>query len=60
MDRWNSLVRAVAAGQQPAVPVVDLNRRTAPQGRYTDEVEGVQLRYDGLHITRSAGRWLSP
>jgi peptidoglycan/LPS O-acetylase OafA/YrhL len=60
VDRWNALVRAVAAEQQPAVPVIGLNRRTAPQGHYTDEVEGVQLRYDGLHFTRSAGRWLAP
>ena len=60
VDRWNALVREVAAEQHPAVPVVDLNRRTAPQGHYTDEVEGVPLRYDGLHITRSAGRWLAP
>jgi peptidoglycan/LPS O-acetylase OafA/YrhL len=60
VDRWNSLVRQVAAGRHPAVPVVDLNRRTAPQGRYAEEVEGVRLRYDGLHITRPAGRWLAP
>jgi peptidoglycan/LPS O-acetylase OafA/YrhL len=58
VDRWNSLVREVAAAQQWAV--IDLNRRTGPQGRYTNEVEGVRLRYDGLHITRSAGRWLAP
>ena len=28
--------------------------------QYTDEVDGVRLRYDGLHITRPAGRWLAP
>ena len=60
VDRWNSLVRQVAAEQRPAVPVIDLNRRTAPEGHYTEEVEGVRLRYDGLHISRPAGRWLAP
>ncbi len=60
VDRWNDLVRQVAGEQQPAVPVIDLNRRTGPQGRYAERVEGIRLRYDGLHITARAGRWLAP
>jgi hypothetical protein len=51
VDRWNALVRQVAGEQQPAVPVIDLNRRTGPQGRYAERVDGIRLRYDGLHIT---------
>ena len=60
VDRWNALVRRVAAGHRPALPVIDLDRRTGPDGRYTEHVEGVRLRYDGLHITSPAGRWLAP
>jgi len=60
VDRWNALVRQVAAEQDPPVPVVDLNRRTGPEGRYAERVDGVRLRYDGLHLTAGAGRWLAP
>lgn len=64
VDRLNELVRQVAAGHPGVVTVVDLGARTAKAGAYTRSLDGVQLRYDGVHLTpvgaRSLAPWLLP
>ena len=61
---WNRLLRDVAA-DHPGVMVVDLGRRVSPEGRFTWEAGGMQVRSDGLHLTPSGVRdrvapWLMP
>jgi peptidoglycan/LPS O-acetylase OafA/YrhL/lysophospholipase L1-like esterase len=57
-DRWNTLLRATAA---PAgASVVDFGGRTGPHGRYEELVDGVRLRYDGVHLREAAVRALAP
>lgn len=60
VDRWNALVRETAARRRPPLPVVELGARMAPGGGYVNHVDGVRLRYDGLHVTTAAGAWLAP
>ncbi len=60
VDRMNQLVRTVAARQPSLVTVVDVGAKTAKDGAYTRSLDGVQLRYDGVHFTRGGARWLAP
>jgi SGNH domain (fused to AT3 domains) len=59
VDRWNELLRQVAARRQPPAHVLDLGRRLCPDGRFTWHVDGVQVRSDGVHLTPDGVRWLS-
>jgi peptidoglycan/LPS O-acetylase OafA/YrhL len=57
---WNRLLRGVAA-RHPEVQVVDLGRRVSPQGRFSWDAGGVQVRADGLHLTPAGVRtWVAP
>ncbi|HET6816978.1 MAG TPA: SGNH hydrolase domain-containing protein [Mycobacteriales bacterium] len=60
VDAFNHLLRS-ALSAEPRVSFVDLNRRTSG-GRhtYTNVVHGIRLRYDGVHFTLEAGRWIAP
>ena len=61
VDRFNELVRAVAADHPGIVTVVDLNAKTtSTPGRYERSVDGIRLRTDGVHFTQAAGRFLAP
>jgi hypothetical protein len=61
VDRFNQLVREIAAANPDRVTVVDLNAATTDvPGRYTRDVAGVRLRSDGVHFTRQGGRHLAP
>jgi hypothetical protein len=61
VDSLNRVLRSVAAARPDVVRVVDLGRRTsAGQRHFVDEIDGVDLRYDGVHFTPAAGRWLEP
>ena len=60
-DAFNRLLRQFVASEAPGASVVDLNRRTAGGAHhYVARVNGVLLRYDGVHFTPQAGRWLAP
>ncbi|WP_210439622.1 acyltransferase family protein [Nocardioides xinjiangensis] len=57
---WNALLRSVAA-DHPGVQVVDLGRRVSPEGRFTWDAGGYQVRSDGLHLTPSGVQgWIAP
>jgi peptidoglycan/LPS O-acetylase OafA/YrhL len=58
-DRWNTLLRSVI-GKRPDVTVLDLNKKMCPDGYYTNKVDGIKMRMDGVHPTPEAVKWLTP
>lgn len=58
-DRWNKLLRSVI-GKRPDVDVLDLNKKLGPNGYYTNKVDGIKMRMDGVHPTPEAVKWLAP
>ena len=60
VDRLNELVRSVAGRHPGTVNTIDLGGKTAKDGGYTRSLDGVQLRYDGVHLTPTGVRWLAP
>ena len=58
-DRWNTLLRNVI-GVRPNVTVLDLNKKLGPDGYYTNKVDGIKMRIDGVHPTPEAVKWLTP
>jgi peptidoglycan/LPS O-acetylase OafA/YrhL len=58
-DRWNTLLRSVI-GKRPDVTVLDLNKKLCPEGYYTNKVDGIKMRMDGVHPTPEAVKWLTP
>jgi peptidoglycan/LPS O-acetylase OafA/YrhL len=58
-DRWNTLLRSVI-GKRPNVTVLDLNKKLGPDGYYTNKVDGIKMRIDGVHPTPEAVKWLTP
>ncbi|WP_101952177.1 acyltransferase family protein [Mycobacterium sp. 3519A] len=58
-DRWNKLLRSVI-GNRPNITVLDLNKKLGPNGYYTNKVDGIKMRMDGVHPTPEAVKWLTP
>jgi len=59
VNQWNALLRKVVAGRTN-VTVLDLNKKLAPNGGYTNKINGVQVRSDGVHPTPNAVKWMTP
>ena len=59
VNQWNTLLRKVVNGR-PNVTVLDLNKKLGPNGSYTNKINGVQVRSDGVHPTPNAVKWLTP
>lgn len=59
VDAWNSLLRRVV-GQRKKATVLDLNEKLCPDGVYTNKIDGIKMRIDGLHPTPDAVKWLTP
>jgi lysophospholipase L1-like esterase len=59
VDQWNALLRRVVADRKN-VTVLDLNKKLAPNGTYTNKINGVQVRIDGVHPTPNAVKWMTP
>lgn len=59
VSRWNALVRSVI-GQHPKIAVLDLNKKLCPDGVYTANADGIQVRSDGVHFTPEGVSWLTP
>jgi len=61
VDALNRILRSLAAKRPDLVHVVEFGRRTSAGGhRYVRDVDGVVLRYDGVHFTLAAARWIEP
>jgi hypothetical protein len=63
-DQLNALYRQFAEGHPDKVGIVDLNGFICPNGKYTDVLNGVKMREDGVHFTTESSyivaRWLVP
>ncbi|MDI3315333.1 MAG: acyltransferase family protein [Mycobacterium sp.] len=59
VTRWNALLRQTLA-QHPNIGVLDLNKKLCPDSVYTDNVDGIRVRSDGVHLTPEAVTWLTP
>jgi peptidoglycan/LPS O-acetylase OafA/YrhL len=57
--QYNAVLTAVVAAN-PGVRVLDLNSKLGPQGKFTWNVAGVQVRSDGVHLTPEGVSWLTP
>jgi len=57
--RWNQLVAAQLAAT-PSVAKLDLSTKLCPNGTYTWDVGGVQVRSDGVHLSPAGVQWLAP
>ena len=55
---YNALVRQVARADPQEVSVIDLNRMLDPDGVYTASLDGLDVRYDGIHISPAGGQLL--
>lgn len=54
VDRYNVLLREAAARHARIARVIDLNAILCPAGKYTQTINGVEVRYsDGTHITKA-------
>ena len=60
VDAFNKLIRDVAARHPQSVAIIDLGGHTSVGGRYTPYIDGIEMRYDGVHFTPLADRWLAP
>ena len=58
-NAWNTVRRRVVGGRKNAT-VLDLNEKLGPDGVYTNKVDGIKMRMDGLHPTPEAVNWLTP
>ena len=56
---YNRLLRSLPA-KVPGVSTVSITSAVCPNRVCTPNVSGVLLRYDGLHFTAPAARWLAP
>lgn len=59
VDDWNALLRSVVQ-KRANVTILDLNRKLGPNGGYTNRINGIKIRSDGVHPTPEAVEWLTP
>ena len=59
VDDWNALLRSVVK-KRTNVSILDLNRKLGPNGGYTNWIDGIKIRSDGVHPTPAAVEWLTP
>jgi hypothetical protein len=61
VDAWNRLLRNVAAKHSGSITVIDLNKRVCPDGKFTWDIDNLQIRSDGLHFTpEGVQEWIAP
>jgi peptidoglycan/LPS O-acetylase OafA/YrhL len=59
LAKYNSIVREVAAAS-PNVTLVNFNAMACPSGHYQTDIDGQQVRYDGVHFTIGGGAVFEP
>ena len=61
VDRYNALLRQVAAEAGSGVKVEDLNAHLDPDGHYAQYINGVNVRYaDGIHVNAAGAELVAP
>ena len=53
-------IPVIEANVALGMKLLDLNRKLCPAGTFTWTVDGVQVRSDGVHLTPTGVRWLTP
>jgi lysophospholipase L1-like esterase len=59
VKEWNALLSKII-GHRTGVKILDLNKKLCPEGVYTADVDGIQVRSDGVHLTAEGVQWLTP
>jgi peptidoglycan/LPS O-acetylase OafA/YrhL len=59
VNEWNTML-GKTIGNRPDVRILDLKKKLCPEGSYTDKVDGIQVRSDGVHLTEEGVQWLTP
>jgi len=61
VDKYNQILRRVAASHPGQVTVIDLNAILDPAGHFQEVIDGVTVRWaDGIHVTKAGGQWIEP
>jgi peptidoglycan/LPS O-acetylase OafA/YrhL len=64
VDRINALYRDFLVAHPGRYTLIDLNEYVSPKGKFTDTLNGVYIRDDGVHFTADGAtyvsRWLAP
>ncbi len=61
VDAWNRLLDRVASKHPETITVIDLNKWVCPEGKFTWEIDDLQVRSDGLHFTpEGVQEWIAP
>jgi peptidoglycan/LPS O-acetylase OafA/YrhL len=61
VNRYNSLLREVAAQSAGRVVVADLGAKLDPGGQYRQYIDGVDVRFaDGIHVTPAGAKMVAP
>src|SRR5665213_1269759 len=61
VDRYNALLRQVAAASGGRVVVADVKAKLDPGGRFTTTIDGKVVRFaDGIHVTPVGAKLISP
>ncbi len=61
VNRYNSLLRKVAAASHGRVVVADMGARLDPGGQFTATIDGTVVRFsDGIHVTPAGAKLVSP
>jgi peptidoglycan/LPS O-acetylase OafA/YrhL/lysophospholipase L1-like esterase len=65
VNRWNDNLRAVATHNPTTTTIIDFNRFLCPEGKWTDNINGVNVRrLDKMHLSDEgadmAASWLAP
>ena len=58
VDRINALYRDFLVDHPGRFTLVDLNKKISPHGRFTDTVDGIPVRGDGVHFTQEGAAWV--
>ena len=59
VNEWNTLLTKTI-DHRAGVRILDLNKKLCPRGVYTADVDGIQVRSDGVHLTAEGVQWLTP
>jgi peptidoglycan/LPS O-acetylase OafA/YrhL/lysophospholipase L1-like esterase len=61
VDSYNHILRQMAAEFPGTVLIVDAHAKLSPHGRFTQTIDGVNVRFsDGIHVTPEGARWMGP
>ena len=61
VNRYNSVLRQVAASSGGSVVVLDLGGRIDPGGRYRQFIGDTNVRFaDGIHVTQAGAKLIAP